>query len=319
MPASDLELTVTATELVAKEVLRLTLAPPDGSYLPAWEPGAHIDLHFIGRGVDYIRQYSLCGPTGDRHQWQIAVLLVSEGRGGSAHIHETFEKGQTVRVTGPRNNFPLVTAPSYLFIAGGIGITPLLPMMAQVASSGSPWQLMYCGRTIDSMAFTDDVVALGADRVHLHESDTDGLADLAALISRTASDTAIYCCGPEPMLNAVEEICAAAATDRLHTERFARRETLDESADTTFEVEFARSGVVVTVPTDRTVLEMAEELGVDIDSSCQEGICGTCETRVLAGTPDHRDEVLGADERAAGKTMMVCVSRSCSPRLVLDA
>ncbi|MEU3982813.1 PDR/VanB family oxidoreductase [Streptomyces sp. NPDC026672] len=319
MPPSDLELTVTAAELVAKGILRVTLVPPDGSDLPAWEPGAHIDLHFTSRGVEYVRQYSLCGRRTDHRQWQVAVLLVPDGRGGSAHIHETFEKGRTVRVTGPRNNFPLVSARRYLFIAGGIGITPLLPMITHVASSGSQWQLTYCGRAIDSMAFVDEVLGLGPDRVHIHESDTDGQADLATLVGRADPDTAIYCCGPDSMLNAVEEACALVAGDRLHTERFTRRETQDEQANTPFDVEFARSGVAVTVPPDRSVLAMAEELGIDIDSSCQEGICGSCETPVLSGTPDHRDEVLSEDERTAGRTMMVCVSRSRSPRLVLDA
>ncbi|WP_067678919.1 PDR/VanB family oxidoreductase [Nocardia miyunensis] len=319
MSERDLELVVTGTDPVAKGILRLTLASRDGSELPAWQPGAHIDLHFTSRGAEYVRQYSLCGSPADRRQWQVAVLLVPEGRGGSAHIHESCAVGDTVRVTGPRNNFPLESASEYLFIAGGIGITPMLPMIAEVAASGKNWRLVYCGRSVDSMAFLDDVLALGADRVSLHARDTHGRADLTALIAQTGPDTAIYCCGPESMLRTIDESRQARPSERVHVERFARREGENEGTATEFEVEFARSGVAVTVPADRSILEMAEESGVDIDSSCQEGICGSCETAVLSGTPDHRDEVLSEAEREAGKTMMVCVSRSCSARLILDA
>lgn len=319
MSEGDLELVVTGTVLVAKGVLRVTLASRDGSELPAWSPGAHIDLHFASRGVEYVRQYSLCGRTTDRRHWQVAVLLVPDGRGGSAHVHEAFAEGYAVRVTGPRNNFPLVPARRYVFIAGGIGITPLLPMITEVAASAGDWCLVYCGRSIDSMAFIDDVVALGADRVLLQPSDTQGRADLGTLIAQTGPETAIYSCGPESMLRAVDEHCASRSPNLVHIERFSRREDGDERAATEFEVEFARSGVAVTVPANRSILDLAEELGVDIDSSCQEGVCGSCETRVISGIPDHRDEVLSEKERAAGQTMMVCVSRSCSARLVLDA
>ncbi|MBI0374791.1 oxidoreductase [Streptomyces albiflaviniger] len=319
MPQRDLELTVTATELVAKGILRVTLAAQDGGELPVWTPGAHIDLHFVSRGVEYVRQYSLCGRTADRQHWQVAVLLVPDGRGGSAHIHESFKEGDTVHVTGPRNNFPLVSARRYLFIAGGIGITPMLPMITEVAAAERDWRLVYCGRSFDSMAFIDDVLALGADNVLLHADDIHGRADLGALIAQTCPEDVIYCCGPESMLSAVGENCAAWSRDRVHVERFSRRDDGDEQSATAFDVEFARTGVTVTVPADRSILEMAEELGVDIDSSCQEGVCGSCETRVISGIPDHRDEVLSEDERATGQTMMVCVSRSCSARLVLDA
>ncbi|MBR0724194.1 PDR/VanB family oxidoreductase [Bradyrhizobium manausense] len=319
MPERDFELVITRIDLVAKGILRLTLAQRDGAQLPAWDPGAHVDLHFVSQGVEYVRQYSLCGRPTDRHHWQVAVLLVADGRGGSAHIHQAFAQGDTVRVTGPRNNFPLVPAQQYLFIAGGIGITPILPMIAHVSASGADWRLLYCGRSVESMAFIDDVNALGADRVVLQARDARGRADLAALIAQTDRTTEIYCCGPESMLRAVDESCASSSHDRVHVERFSPSEGVSGATNSAFEVEFARSGVVVTVPADRSILEMAEEFGVDIDSSCQDGVCGTCETKVISGTPDHRDSVLGAKERAAGQTMMVCVSRSCSARLVLDA
>jgi ferredoxin-NADP reductase len=316
MSERDLELVITRMDVLAAGVVRLTFARPDESELPAWEPGAHIDLHFVSKGVEFVRQYSLCGPVADRYHWQVAVLHAPDGRGGSAHIHAAFAEGDIVRVTGPRNNFPLRPANRYLFIAGGIGITPVVPMLAQVAATDSDWRLIYCGRSKQSMAFVDDMLAYGKEKIALHESDAAGLLDLKAVIDAADADTAVYCCGPESMLRALDECCAEWDSERVHVERFSRREEDGEHPDMAFEVEFSRSG---RVPADRSILEIAEELGVDIDSSCQEGTCGSCETKVLCGTPDHRDSVLSAKERAAGKSMMVCVSRSCTAKLVLDA
>ncbi|PDT50877.1 MULTISPECIES: PDR/VanB family oxidoreductase [Sinorhizobium] len=318
MSERDFELVVTCVEQVAKEVLRLSFARKDGADLPAWEAGAHIDLHFVSKGVEYVRQYSLCGRTSDRRTWQVAVLLVTNGRGGSAHIHDALAVGDTIRVTGPRNNFALAKANRYLFIAGGIGITPILPMIAEASATGADWRLVYCGRSSETMAFKNDVARYGPERVVLHASDKHGKADLDRLIAETDPETAIYCCGPESMLQAIDHSCAAHQRN-AHMERFSASGSIVEGVTTAFEVEFARSGIVLTVPEDRSILEMAEDAGVDIDSSCQEGVCGSCETRVLSGTPDHRCSVLSAKERAEGKTMMVCVSRSCSARLVLDA
>ncbi|AUX78348.1 PDR/VanB family oxidoreductase [Sinorhizobium fredii] len=318
MSERDFELVVTCVEQVAKEVLRLSFARKDGAELPAWEAGAHVDLRFEAKGVEYVRQYSLCGRPGDRRTWQVAVLLVANGRGGSAHIHEALTVGDTVRVAGPRNNFALAKAKRYLFIAGGIGITPILAMLEEATASGADWRLVYCGRSSETMAFKDDVVRYGPERVVFHESGKQGKADLDKLVAETDPETAIYCCGPESMLQAIDHSCAAHQRN-AHMERFSASGSIVEGESTAFEVEFSRSGIVLTVPEDRSILEMAEDAGIDIDSSCQEGVCGSCETRVISGTPDHRCSVLGAKERAAGKTMMVCVSRSCSARLVLDA
>jgi ferredoxin-NADP reductase len=303
MSEQDLELVVTRMQTVAQGVVELTLSRSDGGELPAWEAGGHVDLHFVSNGRDFVRQYSLCGRVDDRRRWQVAVLRAPDGRGGSAHIHDVFDEGQRVRVTGPRNNFPLVKSSRYLFIAGGIGITPMMPMLAQVRAAGADWRLVYCGRTKASMAFVDEIGEFGADRVRVHESDRLGLLDLPALLSTTDADTAIYCCGPESMLRAIDVHCASWTGDRVHVEHFGRREGAAVNADTEFEVEFARSGLLSAVPVGRSILEVAEELGVDIDSSCQEGVCGSCETRVLCGTPDHRDSILGEKERAAGQTM----------------
>lgn len=319
MSERDFQLVIVRKDLVADGVVRLTLMRKDGAELPAWEPGAHIDLRFNSSGVEYVRQYSLCGSVTDKYRWEVAVRLVRDGRGGSAHIHGAFAEGDTVQVTGPRNNFPLMQARHYLFIAGGIGITPILPMIDHAHKSGADWRLLYCGRSVDSMPFTQEILTFGADRIVLHESDSRGDADLPALIAQAHPEAAIYCCGPEPMLRAVEDGGPTWSGDRVHIERFSLREDVSVRTDTEFEVEFARTGVVLTVPVGRSILDVAEENGVDIESSCQEGLCGTCETRVISGTPDHRDSVLSDEERAASQTMMVCVSRSCSARLVLDA
>jgi ferredoxin-NADP reductase len=319
MPERDFELVITRIDTVAKGILRLTLARQDGDDLPLWEPGAHVDLVFRANGAEYVRQYSLCGPIDDRRSWQVAVLHAPNGRGGSAHIHTVFAEGDTLQVAGPRNNFPLAPAPSYLFIAGGIGITPIIPMLVEVSAANADWRLVYCGRSSETMAFIDEVVALGGDKVLVHESDARGLLNLTELIGEADSESVIYCCGPESMLNAVDESCALWVEGRVHVERFTRREDGPADSGSAFEVEFSRSGLVATVPVGRSILDIAEELGVVIDSSCQEGVCGSCETKVLSGTPCHRDSVLSAKERAAGQTIMVCVSRSCSSRLILDA
>ncbi|MFC9557714.1 PDR/VanB family oxidoreductase [Rhodococcus sp. NPDC056960] len=318
MSDNDHNLVIGRIDLLAKGVRRLTLTHPDGAELPAWTPGSHIDLHFSFGGMDFTRQYSLCGHTDDSRHWQVAVLHVPDGRGGSAYIHDNLCEGGTLRVAGPRNNFPLAPASNYLFVAGGIGITPMLPMIAEAEAKGADWRLIYCGRSADTMAFLDDVSGFGADRVVIQPSDTHGRVDLADLIAHADPATHIYCCGPESMLDAIEGGCADWPSTQVHMERFSKREDDLHQSSNPFEVEFARSGIAATVPADRSILEIAEEAGIDVESSCQEGVCGSCETAVLAGTPDHRDEVLTDDERAACKTMMICVSRACSGRLVLD-
>ena len=307
-----LELVVADKEKLADGVVRLTLRAPDGQPLPSWEPGAHVDLRLPG---DVVRQYSLCGRPGDPSAYQVAVLREPAGRGGSAYVHDEIVAGQRIEVDGPRNHFALVDAKRYLFVAGGIGITPILPMLDAVAGTGREWQLLYGGRTRSSMAFTAELARHG-DRVTIRPQDEHGLLDLPALLAEPRPDTAVYCCGPEPLLAAVEEHCAGWPEGALRVERFAPAE--DDGPRTAFEVELAGSGRVLAVPADRSILEVVEESGVPVLSSCQEGTCGTCETGVLGGTPDHRDSVLTAAERRENEVMMICVSRSCSPRLVLD-
>lgn len=323
--AATLALTVARTEAVADGVVRLTLAPADGRPLPAWAPGAHIDL-LLAPGLE--RQYSLCGDPGDGSAFQVAVLREPAGRGGSQWVHDKLTEGATLQARGPRNHFALAESPGYLFIAGGIGITPILPMIAEAEGRGADWRLVYGGRTRASMAFAAELGARWPDRVRLCPQDESGLLDLEGLLGVPREDTAVYCCGPEPLLAAVEERCGAWPPGSLHTERFApkaagtdadARAEADAAADEApFEVELAQSGMTLTVPPGRSVLDVVEEAGVPVLSSCREGTCGTCETGVLDGVPDHRDSLLTADEQARNDRMMVCVSRSTTRRLVLD-
>ncbi|MGW2290532.1 PDR/VanB family oxidoreductase [Streptomyces phaeochromogenes] len=313
MTPYEAELVVERRDLAAEGVLALTLRHPLGEELPAWEPGAHIDVVL---GPDLERQYSLCGDPADRHSWRVAVLREPDGRGGSAHVHGQLEAGGKVRVRGPRNHFALQPSPRYRFVAGGIGITPILPMLAEAEAAGAEWTLLYGGRTRNSMAFAEELSRYG-DKVRVAPQDESGLLDLAAELGTPQSDTLVYCCGPGPLLDAVEERCEAWPKGSLHVERFQPK-VQETGADTEFEVVLERSGHTLTVPADVSVLDTVRSAGVEVLFSCTEGTCGTCETDVLEGTPDHRDSVLTDEEREAGETMLICVSRCRGRRLVLD-
>ena len=299
---------------VADGVVTLTLTAPDGGRLPDWTPGSHVDLT-LDNGLS--RQYSLCGDRWDAHSYRVGVLLEPTSRGGSSYVHEQLEPGHLVGLGGPRNNFPLVPADSYLFVAGGIGVTPILPMVEQAEMLGADWRLLYGGRERGSMAFLDELSAYG-DRVQVRPQDEFGLLDLPTFLGEPRSGTPVYSCGPAPLLAAMERACAGWPARALHTERFVAEERGAPVRTASFELELRRSGRTVTVTPDVSVLEAGAAAGVEVLSSCRQGTCGTCETTVLAGQPDHRDSLLDDDERAAGDCMYICVSRSCSDRLVLD-
>ncbi|MEU1048554.1 PDR/VanB family oxidoreductase [Streptomyces sp. NPDC005897] len=312
MSPYEAELVVDRRETAADGVLTLTLRHPLDGPLPDWEPGAHVDV-VLGPGLE--RQYSLCGDPADRAVWRIAVLRETDGRGGSAYVHGEVRPGDKVRVRGPRNNFRLERAPRYRFVAGGIGITPILPMLAAAERAGAEWSLLYGGRTRAAMAFTEELARYG-DRVTIVPEDESGLLDLASVLDDVPPDTLVYCCGPGPLLDAVEERCPAGS---LRVERFRPEEADAQStAGPEFEVVLARSGRTVAVPPGVSVLEAVRGAGVEVLYSCTEGTCGTCETEVVEGEPDHRDSVLTDEERAAGETMLICVSRCRGRRLVLD-
>ncbi|BCK73027.1 ferredoxin [Streptomyces libani subsp. rufus] len=309
-PESRLDLRVHRMTWEADHVLSVELTRPDGKPLPAWEPGAHLDVHVGGQ----IRQYSLCGDPDATDTYRIAVLDAPASRGGSRHIHTRLRPGQTLTVTGPRNHFALEEATGYLFLAGGIGITPLLAMARAATRRGTPWRMVYGGRTRTSMAFTRELAALAGD-VTTVPQDEDGPIDLDTALAGLPGGTLVYCCGPEPLLTAVEESCPAG---QLRLERFAAPAVARTGDRTAFEVECRRSGRTLTVGADTSILQAAEDAGLSVDSSCRDGICGSCETRVLDGTPDHRDFLLSEAEHTANATMMICVSRCASGRLVLD-
>jgi ferredoxin-NADP reductase len=304
------ELAVTRRIDEADGVVSLHLADPYGAPLPAWEAGAHVDV-ILPDGTT--RQYSLCG-TGP--EWTVSILDVPDGRGGSSWIHTHAHEGTALRVRGPRNHFALIAAQRYLFIAGGIGITPIIAMVREAERRGADWRLLYGGRTRSSMAFADELEALG-DRVRLVPQDTEGLIDIPDALGPPQIGTAVYCCGPEPLLQAVDRACHSWPPGTLHLERFSA-EPANTSEDGAFEVVAKRSGISATVPPDRSILDVLADHGIAIPTSCGEGVCGTCETKILEGEVEHRDALLSDAERAENTTMMVCCSRSRSSRLILD-
>lgn len=312
------ELTVLQRGTPAEGVVVLDLGHLDDAQLPRWQPGAHIDLFL---GDDLVRQYSLCGDPHDATTWRIGVLLDPNGRGGSQYVHEELQVGSVVRVRGPRNHFPLVDSAKYRFIAGGIGITPIMAMVGAAEQAGSDWTLLYGGRTRGSMAFAADLAERYPDRVTLWPQDECGLLDLRSLLEEPENGALIYCCGPEALLAAVEQQCAHWPEGTLHIERFAAKAPTAEqeaAALEQFEVVCQRSGVTLEVAANQSILELVEATGIPITTSCYEGVCGSCEARVLEGVPDHRDSVLSASQRESGEVMLICVSRSCTEKLVLD-
>ncbi|MEQ4300218.1 PDR/VanB family oxidoreductase [Plantactinospora sp. B6F1] len=295
---------------VARDVVMVTLRAEPGGLLPAWTPGAHVDL-VLPSGL--VRQYSLCGDPADRTSYRIAVQRDPAGRGGSAEVHQ-LRDGQRVTVRGPRNHFPLFPAPAYLFVAGGIGITPILPMMRQATAEGRPWRLVYVGRSTARMAFQDEVRALGADLVDIFATETDGRPDLPRLLRAAPPDSEIYCCGPTELIAAVERLTPAK---RRHVERFTA--TPRDAADNRpFEAELARTGQLLRVPADRSLLDTIREVTPEAPASCENGLCGSCGIFVLDGLPDHRDDIPQARQRDGRDIIYPCVSRSHTPRLVLD-
>ncbi|MEH3076755.1 MAG: PDR/VanB family oxidoreductase [Quadrisphaera sp.] len=307
----------------ADGVVALTLVDPGGGRLPDWTPGSHIDL-LLPTGE--ARQYSLCGDRWDARSYRVAVRredLRSGGRGGSSWVHDVLAVGDLVEVGGPRNHFRLHPAEDYLFIAGGIGITPLLPMVEAARRLGARWRLVCAGRTRASMPFLDELAELAdstaeqddGERLVVVARDERERLDLESLLGGLDARTRVYACGPAPLLDAVARHCPPG---QLRTERFSAAEPPTPVRDAPFTVVLQRSGAQVEVARDVSVLEAVRSAGAAVLSSCREGTCGTCETGVLGGVPDHRDSVLDEAARERGDCMLVCVSRSCSDRLVLD-
>jgi ferredoxin-NADP reductase len=312
-----LKLAIRSVHSPADRVVSIGLGASDGSPLPDWAPGAHIDLH-LPSGL--VRSYSLHGDPRDRGLYHIAVLNVENGRGGSAEVHRIAAPGVELPASVPLNSFDMKSASHYLFIAGGIGVTPLLPMALAASRAGEPWTFVYGGRTRTSMAFLDRLSALPGGHLEVVPQDELGLPDLARSFAAAPAGAAAYCCGPDGMLTAATDVGASIRPDvAVHIERFAA--PADPAAgdrDRPFEVELARSGLTIQVPVGVSVLDAVRARIPGVMSNCEQGICSSCETAVLAGTPDHRDSVLTPKEKAVNRYMMICVSRSLTPRLVLD-
>ena len=318
-----LNLRIRAITWEADGILGFELVPTTrNTLLPAFDAGAHIDLH-LGNGLT--RSYSLLNAPGERQRWCIAVNRDAASRGGSRFVHESMRPGQIVTVGLPRNNFPLAEDAAHsVFIAGGIGITPILGMIRRLTAIGRPWRLHYAARTRESAAFVPVLTALadeagGADAALDIRYDREPGArplDLGAIVAGMPEHAHVYCCGPLGMLAAFETATAALPRERVHVEYFAAKDAPATAGG--FEVKLARDGRSVTVAPGQSILDALIAIGVEPPNSCREGVCGTCETRVLCGTPDHRDLVLSEAEKAAGDRMMICCSGAKTPSLELD-
>jgi tetrachlorobenzoquinone reductase len=301
---------------VAKDTNLYTFQRAAGGALPPYKPGAHIDLH-LPNGM--IRQFSLCVPNTDPDSYMVGIKRDAASRGGSRYIYDEMKVGDEIKISAPRNNFPLVeNAAHVVLVAGGIGITPIWCMAQQLTALGRSWKLYYACRSRADMAFLEALEKLDPNFRHLHFDEEVGgkVLDVTAAIAEVPPDTHFYCCGPNPMLKAFEAAAANRPRDHVHVEYF----TAKEEASTTggFWVELARSGEEYFIPPGKKILEVLFDAGIDVDYSCELGICGACETRVISGIPEHHDAVLSAEEQDSNTKVMICCCGSKTERLVLD-
>jgi vanillate O-demethylase ferredoxin subunit len=315
-----IQVRVSARRQMAADIAGFVLEALDGQALPAFEPGAHIDVHLPG---GLVRQYSLHEPTTERGQYHIGVLRDPQSRGGSVRLADEVGQGDTLSISAPRNHFPLHkgSGESLLF-AGGIGITPILCMARQLAREGRSFTLHYCGRSLSRMAFIEELRSSEfAPEVHVHVDDgaADQQLDAHAAVGSASADKHLYVCGPTGFMEHVLGVARSLGWDEshLHREYFAAA-PIDHSADGTFELLIKSSGQVIEVRPDQSAAQALLDAGVAISLSCEQGVCGTCLTRVIDGAPDHRDLYLTDDERVRNDSFMPCCSRARSPRLVLD-
>jgi ferredoxin-NADP reductase len=311
---------VTQVERLVDDVVELELRDPNDEALPDWTPGAHIDLVLpSGR----IRSYSLCGRVDDERSYRVAVLREPESRGGSQEIHDASLLGETLGYYGPTNNFKLGEAERYLLLAGGIGITPILPIARALDATGTPYRLVYGGRSRTTMAYLDEVASLRSNDVELVPEDELGRPNFAEILSKVTTGTVVTACGPPGMLAAIGAAWPETLSEaELRVERFAVGDGIDPLqaglSFGEFYVELTRTGTTVRVPKDRSILSVVWDIVPDVRYSCMHGSCGQCVTHVLAGVPLHRDAWLTREERRANELMMICVDRSSTPLLVLD-
>ncbi|RMI31385.1 PDR/VanB family oxidoreductase [Nocardia stercoris] len=306
----ELELSVREVRAEAADVVSLVLTAPDGGALPRWHPGSHLDV-FLPSGKQ--RQYSLCGDPAERDAYRIAVRRLADGGGGSREMHE-LAPGTPLRIRGPRNAFRQIDAPSYLFLAGGIGITPILPMVRSAADRGVPWRLDYFGRTRAHLPFHAELDRIRGGVVRVHADDECGPPDLGTALAAAGPGAAIYCCGPDPMMTAARRLLPVVApTASLHTERFSAPPVRNGRP---FRIHLRRTGTTVDVAADESALQAVRRAVPGVPYSCRQGFCGTCKATVLAGEVEHRDALLPAADRE--HSMLICVSRAAGSDLTLD-
>lgn len=301
-------------ELIPGQIVELTLAPTDPTHLAGWEPGAHIEV-VLPSGL--VRHYSLCGTPTDPH-YTIAVLREPDSRGGSVEIHDAVEAGTLLTIRGPKNHFPMVPAEHTAFFAGGIGITPLLPMMRKLSSEGKSWELHYGGKSLAALAYLDSIQLMDGHEINIYLKDETRRIPVPEVIEKLPPHSVVYVCGPESMIDEVEKMSNDKGLE-VKLERFgASGEAISHENDTAFEVTLERSGTTLSVAANQRLIDVVRTVVPSVPFSCEEGYCGSCETGVLEGEPEHHDSILSPEERAANDCMMICVGRSKSARLVLD-
>jgi tetrachlorobenzoquinone reductase len=309
-----IEVRLIAIRFAANDTHLYELQRPDGGKLPGVTPGSHIDIH-LPNGV--MRQYSLIEAEDGPRSYVIGIKRDANSRGGSTYIHDKLRVGELLKISAPRNNFPLdETAPHTVLVAGGIGITPIWCMVQRLVALGRPWQLFYSCRTRSDAAFLAALEGMAPAQFNFDDENQGRYLDLAAIVAQAPPGAHLYCCGPTPMLAAFEEATKNLPPEQVHVEYFtAKHEVAVEGG---FIVELVKSGLELVIPPGKTILDAVRDAGVDVGYSCEQGICGACETRVISGVPDHRDSILSDSERAANKTLMICCAGCKSDRLVLD-
>jgi tetrachlorobenzoquinone reductase len=313
-PSDLIEVRLTAIRYAARDTNLYEFQSLDGQPLPAYEPGAHIDLH-LPSGL--LRNYSLTTAAPEASTYTVGIKRDPASRGGSRFIHDELRVGTTLKIGGPRNNFRLRDdAANTVLIAGGIGITPVWCMAQRLTALGRPWQLHYACRSRADMAFRPELERMSQAALHF-DDERDGFLDVAAIVANSPKDAHLYCCGPAAMLQAFEAATKEWPRDQIHVEYFTAKE-LPPAKTGGFTVELARSGVEYFIPEGETILNVLLDAGIDIDYSCELGICGACEQRVISGVPEHRDSILSEAEQAENTRVMICCAGCKTERLVLD-
>ncbi len=313
-PVGLIDVRVIAIRYAARDTNLYQFARLDGKPLPAYEPGAHIDLH-LPNGL--VRQYSLIEAEPDPGSYTVGIKRDPASRGGSRYVHDELRVGKTLKISAPRNNFPLVENANHVVLfAGGIGITPIWCMVQRLEKLGRSWTLYYACRSRSDMAFLHALEAMAPAQFHFDDESAGGFLDVAALVAEAPEDAHLYCCGPTPMLNAFEAATADWPREQIHIEYFTPKQTPDKKGG--FVVELARSKQEFVIPEGKSILEVLLDAGVDVDYSCELGICGACEQRVISGVPEHRDAILTEEEQASNTKVMICCAGCKSERLVLD-